>query len=107
MQSNSTMIRKLQRAINEKFHYGVLINHTQWYSESQDRPITTITIKKNLPREKDQKYSKTIELFKTTSEIQVILFLRDLWYELNGWEVPTNNPVWEEAKKSYIKKSGG
>ena len=24
-----------------------------------------------------------------------------MWYELNGWEIPTDNAMWEEAKEKY------
>jgi hypothetical protein len=41
-------------------------------------------------------------LFKTCSKVQVILFLRDLWYKYNEWELPTDNPIWEEIKKHDI-----
>ena len=46
-----------------------------------------------------------IELFSTYSQLQLVLFLRDYWYTLNGWEVPQNNTVWEEIKNAEKKKS--
>lgn len=97
-QSNSTMIHKLQRAINEKFHQKLCINRQQWYSKDQDRPVTTYVIRQAIWSEEKQKNCH-IELFKSTSEIQLVLWLRDKWYELNGWEIPTDNKKWNEIKK--------
>ena len=55
----------------------------------------------------DEKKQRTtsVELFKSPSQIQILLFLRDLWYDANGWEVPTDNPMWEQVKKSKVDKS--
>ena len=99
-QSNSTMIHKLQSAINDKFGQKLLYNKTQFYSERQDRPVTMYVLKKAV-WDDNRKRNKYIELFSTTSQIQTVLFLRDLWYELNGWEVPTDNEEWNTAKANY------
>lgn len=96
--SNRTMIKRLQTAINQRFGAKLLFNKTQWYSKDQDRPVTTYVIRKAVWNDEKQKFTN-IELFKSTSEIQIVLFLRDIWYELNGWEVPTDNEMWNEIKK--------
>ena len=108
MQSNSVMIHKLQNAINNK-GYRILYNKTQWYSDKQDRPVTMYTIKQVVDSQDEvvngrKKKNTTIELFKSCSQIQVVLFLRDFWYEINGWEVPTDNEMWNEAKQKYFDK---
>lgn len=97
--SNSVMIHKLQRAINAKGE-KILVNKNQFYSEKQDRPITIYTVKKAVY---DQNKGKSInvELFSSTSEIQIVLFLRDYWYQLNGIEIPADNEEWNKAKESY------
>ena len=104
--SNSTMIKKLQRAINEKFGQKLLFNKTEFYSEQQDRPVTVYSVKQAVWDEK-KKRTVSVELFKSTSEIQIVLWLRDKWYELNGWYIPTDNEAWEKAKEQYKKKRGG
>ena len=38
------------------------------------------------------------EIFSTYSQLQVILFLRDLWYVWLGKEIPTDNQLWENIK---------
>lgn len=103
--SNSTMIHKLQQAINQNFGEKILYNKTQFYSERQDRPVTLYILKKAV-WDDERKRNKNIELFSTTSQIQTVLFLRDLWYELNEWEVPTDNEEWNKAKANYMEKHG-
>lgn len=98
--SNSVMIHKLQQAINQNFGQKILYNKTQFYSDKQDRPVTMYVLKKAV-WDNDRKRNKNIELFSTTSQIQTVLFLRDLWYELNGWEIPTDNEEWNRAKENY------
>lgn len=70
---------------------------SQFYSVKQNRPITTYQIRQAVVDE-DTGKSHSVELFKSTSQIQILLFLRDFWYEINGWEVPTDNQMWEEIK---------
>lgn len=99
-------IKKLQRAINEIFDQKILINKTQYYSKEVDRPLELIIIKKAVWDESKQKY-KNIELFSSASDVQIVLWLRDFWYELNGWEIPTDNEIWNEAKRQYEVRHNG
>lgn len=101
--SNSTMIHKLQNAINDKYSYNVLYNTSQFYSDDQERPVTIYTIKKSV-YDKKKGRNVNIELFHSTSQIQIVLFLRDLWYQLEGLEIPTDNEEWNRAKELYFRK---
>ena len=101
--SNSTMIHKLQQAINSR-GYKILYNKTQFFSDKQNRPVTMYIIKQVIPNEDPEKRNKYIELFSTTSQIQIVLFLRDFWYDINGWEIPADNEMWNEAKQKYYDK---
>lgn len=96
MASNSTTIRKLQTAINSKGGQ-VLYNSSQFYSVQQHRPVTVYHVKQAVYNEYTGK-NANVELFKSTSQIQILLFLRDMWYELNGWELPTDNEMWNELR---------
>lgn len=93
--SNKTMIRKLQIAINNK-GYKLLLDRSQFYSDSQNRPITMYKISQAIAdgsgRNKKQK------LFDSTSQIQIVLFLRDFWYWINDWEIPQDNEMWNKIK---------
>lgn len=99
-------IKKLQKAINENFDAKILINKTQFYSKEADKPLELLVIKKAVWDNDKQRY-KNIELFSTPSDIQIVLWLRDYWYELNGWEVPTDNEEWTKAKERYEERHNG
>lgn len=99
-------IKKLQRAINEKFDAKILINKTQYYSENTQKPLEILVIKQAIWNEEKQKF-KNIEVFSSPSDVQIVLWLRDYWYQLNGWEVPTDNEEWNKAKEAYRRKHHG
>lgn len=96
MPSNTTMIRKLQQALNLR-GCKILYTTSQFYSVKQQRPVTFYHIKQAVVDENNEKPTN-IELFKSTSQIQVVLFLRDKWYDINGWEIPKDNEKWEQIK---------
>ena len=91
------MIKKLRSAINLKGE-RLLYNTSEFYSEEQNRTVTIYTIKKQVWNPKLQK-NKNIELFHSTSQIQIVLFLRDYWYTLNGMELPTDNEKWNKIRE--------
>lgn len=96
----SQLAKKLQSAINQHSNVKLLINTQQWFSEDKGRTVTCYVIKQEMPTVKgDKKRHKAIELFKTYSQVQMVLWLRDYWYTLNGWEVSTDNEEWEEVKR--------
>jgi len=96
-------IKKLQRAINDKFGEKILVNHTQFFSDRNNKAMEIIVIKKAIWDEEKQKH-KNIELFSSTSDIQIVLWLRDYWYSLNGWDIPEDNEKWIAARKKYEEK---
>ena len=75
----------------------ILYSTTQFYSEDQDRPVTMYILKQAV-WDDEKGRNNNIELFKSTSQIQILLFLRDLWYELNGKEIPTDNETWNKIR---------
>lgn len=79
---------------------------SQFFSKQQNRPITVYILKEAVFNE-DTNRTNAIELFKSTSQIQILLYLRDMWYELNGWEVPTDNEMWEDIKAKMREKQDG
>ena len=96
-------IKKLQNAINTKFQESILVNKSQFKSEKNDKILELIIVKKAIWDENKGKY-RNIEIFSSTSDVQIVLFLRDYWYELNGWEVPTDNEEWVKAKQKYAER---
>lgn len=99
-------IKKLQKAINENFGAKILVNKTQYYSQDADRVLELLVIKKAVWDKEKQRF-KNIELFSSASDVQIVLWLRDYWYELNGWEIPTDNETWNKAKEAYEDRHNG
>lgn len=85
--SNTQMIYKLQVALNSK-GMRVLNNRSQFFSEVQNRPVT---IYKLMQSRSDGTKNRHVELFSTPSQIQMVLFMRNLWYTLNGQQIPKTN----------------
>lgn len=77
----------------------ILISSSQFYSEQQNRPVTIYHIKQAFVNENTGR-TDSIELFKSPSQIQVVLYLRDMWYDINGWEIPDDNEVWNNIKNN-------
>ena len=92
------LIKKLQKAINLNFDKRILVNKTQFYSDKTDKIIEMIVIKQAVWSE-DKHKIVNVKLFESASDIQILLYLRDLWYKLNKWEIPTDNEYWEDVKK--------
>lgn len=38
------------------------------------------------------------ELYKAVSPVRIVLFLRDMWYKENGWELPTDQELWNQLR---------
>lgn len=91
-------IKKLQKAINFTYDQKILVNKTQFYSDKTGNIVEMIVIKQAIWDEDKQKIVN-VELFKSPSDVQIVLYLRDLWYKLNGWEIPTDNEYWEGIKE--------
>lgn len=104
MNSNTVMIKKLRNAINGR-GYKLLYNTTEFYSEEQQRPITLYIIKKAVYDEKRHR-NRNIELFASASQIQIVLFLRDYWFKINDWELPTDNETWNGIRRNIECLSG-
>lgn len=97
------LIKKLQKAINLKSETKLLVNKTQLYHRDTGVITELLCVKKVLWDDEKQR-NKYVELFHSPSDVQIVLYLRDYWYELNGWEIPTDNEEWNKAKKAYMDK---
>jgi len=107
--SNSNMIYKLQVALNSK-GLRILCNRSQFYSDQQNRPVTMYKISQSVFNENTGKCNH-IELFSSASEIQIVLFMRNLWYAVNGKEIPPTNQMkgaeffqraWDEFEQNTL-----
>lgn len=94
-----------QKAINKTFpEERILVCQNQFYSEDKKRAVTMIVVKKVCVDSNGKKTTK--ELYSSVSQIRIVLFLKDYWFQLNGWELPTDNEEWEKAKEQYRKRRG-
>lgn len=89
--SNTDMIYKLQVALNSR-GMRILCNRSQFYSEEQRRPVTIYKVTQSIPNELTGK-NRHEELFSSPSQIQVVLFMRNLWYLINGNPIPPTNQM--------------
>ena len=99
MASNLVMIHKLQHALNDKKGMKIMYSTSQFYSEDQNRPVTIYHIKEAKWDKHMQKWIN-VELYHATAQIRIVLFLRDLWYTVNGKELPKADEQWEEIRKT-------
>ena len=53
-----------------------------------------------------QKYMH-YELYHAVSPVRIVLFLRDMWYEANGWDLPTDQEVWNKIRKEIKETKNG
>lgn len=91
---------KLRTAIQKRFGVKIMLCTNQWFSPDKDRAITCYILKEATWDSNVQKYVNT-ELYRAYSTVRITLYLRDYWYELNGWEVPTDNVMWEGVKNTW------
>jgi len=106
--SNSQMIHKLQVALNRN-GLKILCNRSQFYSDTAKRPVTMYVVSQAIWNEGRQRWDHE-KLFTTASEIQEVLFLRNLWYHLQGKPIPPTNRMkgaaeferkWQEFYESH------
>lgn len=101
MTSNSQMIYKLQKGLNSTGR-KILWNRSQFFSEQQNRPVTIYVISESQFNQKTGKV-RNVELFRSASEIQVVFFMRNLWFLQIGKEIPdTHFGDFEIKWKSYL-----
>lgn len=89
-------IGKLIKALNSR---GLMLmyNKKQFMGiEGKPHNIYSVTQAKWNP---DKNRYGQVEIYKSTSTVRVALYLRDLWFQVNGWEIPDDNEVWNEIKK--------
>jgi len=89
MRSNSDMIYRLQVALNSK-GMRILCNRSQFYSDQQNRPVTIYKVSQSVFDEQSGK-NRHVELFSSPSQIQCVLFMRNLWFKINGMPIPETN----------------
>ncbi len=89
-------IGKLIKALNMR-GYMLMYNKKQFMGvEGKPHNLYSVTQAKWLPEK--NKYGQ-VEVYKSTSTVRVVLFLRDLWFLENGQELPTDNEMWNQIRE--------
>lgn len=88
--------KKLVQALNSRGYKLTL--STKQFIGREGQPHNMYSISKAIWDWDNRKY-KHSELYSTTSLVRIVLFLRDMWYEENGWELPTDQEKWNEIRK--------
>lgn len=95
-------IKKLQNAINGTGKIHLVVNKQQYYIEESGKIAEILVVKEaTISKNGNTRY---VERFSSGSDIAITLYLRDVWYELNGWEIPTDNEYWNKTKEKYYAK---
>ena len=89
-------ISKLIQALNAK-GYDLLYAKKQFMGR-EGKPHSLYVLSKAEWNPDKGKYD-TIDIYKTTSTIRMVLFLRDMWYIENGKELPTDNLIWNGIRE--------
>ena len=88
--------KKLVQALNSRGYK--LTFSTKQFIGKEGQPHNMYSIS-NATWDDEKKRYKHSELYSTTSMVRVVLFLRDMWYEENGWELPDDQEKWNGIRK--------
>ena len=88
--------KKLVQALNSRGYK--LTFSTKQFIGKEGQPHNMYSISKATWDEDKRKY-KHDELYSTTSMVRVVLFLRDMWYEENGWALPMDQEQWNRIRE--------
>lgn len=90
-------INKLIQALNSKGQ--MLLYNKKQFMGKEGQPHNLYSVSKAVWDEDRQKFGST-ELYKSTSTVRIALYLRDMWFEVNGWELPTDNEMWNQIREA-------
>ena len=94
--------RKLMKALNCN-GYMLTMSTTQFIG-FEGTPKTRYSLANAVWNPDTRKYENH-ELYGTISMVRMVLFLRDMWYSYNGWELPTDNAYWNAVRKEIRLKN--
>lgn len=94
--------KKLIMALNCRGYKLTL--STKQFIGKEGQPHNMYSISRAMWNEEKRRYSHE-EIYSTTSMVRITLFLRDMWFEENGWELPTDQEAWNRIREE-LKKNG-
>ena len=88
--------KKLVQALNSK-GYKLTFSIKQ-YMGKEGAPHSMYIISRALWNEEKGKYYHE-DIYSTSSMVRAVLFLRDMWYEENNWELPMDQEQWNRIRE--------
>lgn len=88
--------KKIMQALNTR-DYKLTFNIKQFLGKD-NKNVSVYSINQAHWDDELGKYRHT-ELYSSASMVRITLFLRDMWYKENGWELPTDQPLWNDIRK--------
>ena len=99
MASIITLQKKLISGINHKYHCNVVVNTSQFHRKGSPEPVT-ITKVSDTYIDDDGSF-QSMPLYGSSSSVYVMLYLRDLFFALEGREIPQDNENFMHSK-NYV-----
>lgn len=100
----SAVSKKLIKALNTQ-GYKLTFN-TKQFIGNEGNPHNYYSICNGVWNEDKHKYLNK-ELYSSASMVRIVLFLRDMWYNENGWELPTDQTLWNKLRIELEAKENG
>lgn len=95
-----TKSKILLKAIGVKHHHLLTLS-TKQFMGSEKKPHDFYVLSEAVLNEETGKFYNR-EIYSTTSMVRIVLYLRDIWYSLEGLELPTDQEKWNEIRKELI-----
>ena len=95
--------KKLIQALNSR-GYKLTFSAKQFMGR-EGQPHNMYSVNRAIWNEEKGRYSHE-ELYSTTSMVRITLFLRDMWYEENEMELPTDQEAWNKIREELREKNG-
>lgn len=96
--------KKLVSALNTK-GYKLTVS-TKQFIGTEGKPHTMYGVNNGIWDEDKHKYINR-ELYSSTSLVRIVLYLRDMWFRENGWELPTDQEKWNQIREELEAKKNG
>lgn len=88
--------KKLVQALNTR---GYLMTFsTKQFIGREGQPHTMYCLSRAIWDEEKRRYAH-IGVYSSTSMVRIVLFLRDMWFEENGWELPEDQEQWNKIRE--------
>ena len=88
--------KKLVQALNSRDYK--LTFSTKQFIGREGQPHTMYSISRATFDEDKGRYTHN-EIYSSSSMVRIVLFLRDMWYKENGWELPTDQEQWNKIRE--------